>query len=600
MATARKKWLAGATIASIGLAQLLLVSNPVPARAAVSDWQQGATMSPRWTTDFGSDSFLQSLTDLKNTGANSVAFVVPYYQSNPQASDLGPGWNTPTDASLRAAIQQAHGLGLAVNIKMHAESSDGTWRAHIRPNDRAAWYAAYNGLLVNLARIAQEEHAELITIGTEMVATAASSEHPENTQRWQEMIANVRAIYSGKLTYGANSNDNNTSPFTNEKRYINFWGALDYAGISAYYQLNSDNSVEGLKGAWDWWNNNDLRGFQQSVGKPLLFAEIGYRSIDGAHWAPWDWGRGGAVNQDEQANAYEALMSYWNDYPYMTGIYWWDWSTDPNAGGGGSGDYTPQNKKAESTMTKWFTNAPAPGTPGGSGGTPAFSSNGSSNPSGTTVGSTVTLSASLRSLAGTPQDVLVDIEVYDESNTKVFQYFVEGQDFGTDETRNYQVAWSPSAPGTYRMTTGVFNGNWSTAYHWNNNAASITVTGSTGNPPVPPPASTTPPTNPPPPPPSSGNLNIWWPTDGAHVSGVQPLKAMVEGMDVSQYKMFWQVDNGTRVEMFDSAQDYPHKEAWVDYSGWRWNAHGPYTLTFTAEQSGSVIASKSVGIIIDY
>lgn len=593
---AKERWVAGSMIALVALELIFLAAHP--AHAAVADWQKGATMVPQSTTDLGSDSFKQSLTNLKNTGANSVAFVVPYYQSNTHSSDLAPGWNTPTDASLAAAIDQAHSLGLSVNIKMHAESYDGSWRAYIKPDDRNAWYGKYNGYLVHLAQLAQAHHVELITIGTEMVGTAAWTENGDNTQRWQGMIANVRAVYSGKLAYGANSNDNNDSPYTNEKKYINFWGSLDYAGISAYYQLNSDNSVQGMKGAWDWWNNNDLRAFQQSTGKPLLFAEIGYRSVDGAHWAPWDWGRGGGENQDEQANAYEALMSYFNDYGYVAGVYWWDWSTNPNAGWNGT-DYTPQHKKAEAVMTKWFTNPTAPSSGGGTTAA-AFGSSAWANPTGTTVGNVVTLSATIQSMSTSPVTrTIVDLEVYDQSNNKVFQKFYDAQDFGSQESRTYQAQWSPSAQGTYRMTIGIFSSDWSKAYHWNNTATNITVNGSSG-PPPPPQGTTTPPSNNPPPtntpPPATGNVNVWWPTDGTRVSGVQPVKAVVDGRDVSTYAMFWQVDGGSKVQMANSTQDYPHKEAWIDYSGWTWKGAGAYTLTFIAEANGAQIGSKSVNI----
>lgn len=587
-----KEWLLGSILVAAIAAELLFIAAK-PAHAAVSDWWQGASMVPQGTTDFGSANFDQSLQDLAATGANAVALVYPVYQDNGQSSSLHAGWNTPTDASLRTAIQQAHALGLKVNLKLHAEVHDGTWRAWIKPNDRNAWYGSYQHHLLKLATIAQEEHVEMITVGTEMVSVAAWSEHGENTQKWQEMIGAVRAVYSGALTYGANSNDNSNSPFTNEKKYIGFWSSLDYASISAYYSLNSDSSVQGLKGAWDYWNNNDLRAFQQSTGKPLLFGEIGYRSIDGSHWNPWDWGRGGAPNEGEQANAYDALMGYWNDHGYMAGVFWWDWSTNPSAGGAGNTHYTPQNKQAETVMTRWFTNPTQPSTPP-TNSTASFGSTGSSNPSGTSVGTGVVLSANLKNLTNSsPQNLIVDLEVYDSGNNKVHQQFFENQAFGSQESRTFTTNWNPSAAGTYRMTTGVFTSGWGSALHWNNDAASIAVSGGGSTPPTTPP----PTNNPPPQPPSTGsaNINIWWPTDGTKVSGTQPLKAVVDGRAVTDYRMFWQVDGGTKVEMFNSEEDYPHKEAWVNYDGWNWRGSGPYTITFVAEMPNST-AQKSVNI----
>jgi hypothetical protein len=556
------------------------------AHAAVSSWQQGATMVPKSQTDFGSDSFKQSLRNLKATGANYVSFVVPYYQSNMYSTDIQNGWNTPTDASLKAAIDYAHELGLAVMLKPHVESYGGEWRAYINPSDRNEWFGAYGAKLLNLGEIGRVHHVEMISIGTEMVSMTVPQINSTNTQNWINLIGQLRAVYNGKLTYGANSTNNDNSYYQNEKKFIGFWSYLDYAGLSVYYGLNSDSSVDGMKGAWNYWNNNDIKGFAQSVGKQVLFLEIGYRSLQDAHRDPWNWQRGGASDETLQANAYEALLSYWNDYDYLAGVYWWDWETNPNAGGQGNSDYTPQRKAAELVLTRWYTAAPQPTQPPS---TPSFSSSASANPGGPNVGTATSVRASIKNLTMSPTSGgIVDIEIYNASNQRVYQQFYENQAFGSGEERNFDILWTPTAAGEYRVTVGVFSGGWSTAYHWNNSALTFSVGQGSANPPPPPP-----------PPTGSATTNIWWPTDGASLQGVQPLKAMLEGRDVSQYQMFWSVDGGVRNSMFNSSQDYPHKEALVDFTGWNWKGSGPYTLTFISTNSGgAVISQKSVNVFV--
>jgi hypothetical protein len=550
-----------------------------PTHAAISSWDKGANIVPQTQTDFSSDSFKQSLTNLKNTGANFVALVVPYYQSNTSSSDIAPGWNTPTDASLAAAIDYAHSLGLQVAIKVFDEPYTNAWRAYISPTDRDTWYSRYGSNLVHIAQIAQTHHVELMILGTEMVSVASSQINPDNTQRWLTMISNVRAVYSGKLTYGANSNDTNNDTFVNEKKYVGFWSALDYAGLSTYYQLQGSD-VSSLKGSWDYWNKNDIMAFQRSIGKPILFTEVGYRSVDNAHSDPWNAGRGGAYNATEQSNDYEALMSYWNDYSYMQGVFWWDWSSNPNAGGAGDTTYTVQNKPAQSVLTKWFTTPTTPTQPPTQ---TAFTSTGSYSPNSPTAGAQVTLSASLHNLGGAFSG-LVDIEVYNSGGTKVFQQFYAGESFAADQTRSFNASWTASPQGAYHMAVGVFNNTWTQNYHWNNNAVTINV-GQT---------STTPP------PPSTGSsyvTDIWWPSDGGTVSGVQPFKAMLEGLTVSQYSMYWQVDGGTLNVMSNSTVDYPHKEVLVNVGGWTWKGSGPYTVNFVSKDgSGNIIGQKSIRI----
>jgi endoglucanase len=91
---------------------------------------------------------------------------------------------------------------------------------------------------------------------------------------------------------------------------------------------------------------------------------------------------------------------------------------------------------------------------------------------------------------------------------------------------------------------------------------------------------------------------VWWPTNGAHVTGTQPLKAMVPGVDVSQYDMFWQVDGGTLNRMDSNYTDYQHKEVSISVANWNWRGAGPYTINFVAKKGSSVIAQQSVQIYV--
>jgi hypothetical protein len=175
-----------------------------------------------------------------------------------------------------------------------------------------------------------------------------------------------------------------------------------------------------------------------------------------------------------------------------------------------------------------------------------------------------------------------------QGSTKVFQKFVEGQSFAAGATKTFSASWTPSSSGTYTLKVAVFGSGWSPTYAWNDSAATITVGsggtsggggsgGSTG----------------------SAVTNVWWPTDGAHVSGTVPFKAMLEGRDVSTYSMSWRVGNGSLVSMYNSNTDYPHKEAMVNVSSWTWQGSGPYPVTFVSKDSGgATIGSKTINIFV--
>lgn len=570
---------------------LTMLPFGISVEAAITDWQKGATIAPESNTDFDSEAFRQSLRDLQATGATHVGLVVPYYQSNTSSADIHDGWNTPTDQALIAAIDYAHSLGLAVMLKPHIESYSGHWRAHIDPNDRNAWFSAYGDRIVHLAEIAEAHGVEYLLIGTELVSLTVPSIDSSNTQHWRDLIGQVRAAYSGAISYNANStnyNPGNNDPFQDEKRFIEFWDALDFVGLSVYYGLNTGESISELRDAWDMINDNDLRPFQQQVNKPLVFTEIGYRSLDGARYAPWDWGRSGNPDLEEQANLYAALMSYWNDYAYMQGVYWWDWEPYPNAGGAGTTSYTPQNKTAETIMTDYFT-SPEPPSPAPDETTVSSSGNA---PASTSAGSPVTLSASV-TVSGSSFNGIVDMEVYNSAGTRVFQQFYENESFSAGAERTFTATWTPESEGTYRLAIGVFRPQWSETMHWNHEAATINV--STG---------TTPPDNGggqdggEEQPPQTGRVEVWWPTDGASVSGTQPFKGILQGRSLEQYDMYWQVDGDRLNPMYDSQEGYPHKETLADLSGWHWKDSSVYTITLVAKEGDTVLGSQSVDITV--
>jgi hypothetical protein len=607
-------------IAGLTAALVLTVSTfqGQVAEAAVTSWQQSVTITPRWNTDFSSDTFKQTIRNIASAKANMVTLVVPWCQDNNSSSDILDCPMTPTSEALTAGINYAHSQGLKVVLTVHPETYTGGWRAYISPNDRNRWYSQYATRLNNLATLAQSTGVEGIVIGAEMISTATYTSNPDNTQRWQNMIAQVRQRYSGFLTYSANWGGDN---FTEEFPHIGFWSQLDYVGISGYFPLSTGEgspSVQSLESSWARWRDTKIKPMNQQTGKPILFTEIGYKSVQGAHYEPWNSNRGGGYDGEEQRKLYQALFEFWNNEPYIAGVHLWDWSSDPNYGGQGNIDYTTHGKPAEQTMKDWFSGAagttpppPPTGTttpPGGDtgGGTTvpsntSFSITGTVSPAQPIVNQSSTITAAV-SAKGAVTNAVVDLEVYDASNNKIFQKFFEGQNLNQTPI-NLNVPWTPGTTGTYTLKGGIFNNTWATNYYWNDSILKMTVGNQTTPPPPPPPppdnggGTTTPPNNPPPT--GSFNTNVWWPTDGASVMGIQPLKYNVDGIDASQYTGYWQVDGDRLNEMQTSTVDYPHKETQVDFTGWNWKGAGPYVINFVSKNSsGATISSKAINLFV--
>lgn len=175
-------------------------------------------------------------------------------------------------------------------------------------------------------------------------------------------------------------------------------------------------------------------------------------------------------------------------------------------------------------------------------------------------------------------NAIIDIEIYDASQTRVYQTIVEQQYLPTNQTRTFSFTWTPASTGSYTFKVGVFKEGWSGLYYWTDTAGSITVTNK--------PAATQSATQP---------INIWWPTNNATLEGMQPLKAVVDAMPVQDYTMYWSVDGGAQNKMDTSYAEYPHKEAWVDITPWTWKGKGPYIVTFVAKNSANqTIGTKQI------
>ncbi len=92
-------------------------------------------------------------------------------------------------------------------------------------------------------------------------------------------------------------------------------------------------------------------------------------------------------------------------------------------------------------------------------------------------------------------------------------------------------------------------------------------------------------------------IDVWWPTEGSHVSGVQPLKAVLKGKTIYDYVMTWKTGDGNPTQLIDTVTDTPHKEIPIDFTGWTWKGAGPYVIHLVARtQNGDVLAEKDLTI----
>ena len=255
---------------------------------------------------------------------------------------------TPSANSLIHVVQMAHSLGFNVMLKVHVDPKDWTWRGEIFPANIEAWFENYQGRVLHYAKLAENLGVELFCLGTEFRSLSGQAFR----DRWKKLIIAVREIFTGSLVYAANWDEFQT---------VSFWDLLDYVGIDAYFPLSSSQtpSVEELLLGWVRWISL-IETWQREVGKPVIFTEVGYRSIDYAGREPWEWTIEGSYNPQAQANCYDAVLQAFSGKPWFAGLFFWNWEPKPTAGGPGNLGYTPQNKPAQEILRKFFGGEKSP------------------------------------------------------------------------------------------------------------------------------------------------------------------------------------------------------------------------------------------------
>jgi hypothetical protein len=290
---------------------------------------------------------------LAATGAAWAGVLVTWYQSDKNATTIALATNSPSDQDVVAAITELHNRGVKVMLKPHVDAVNGDWRGTFAPSDVNAWFTSYNDFIMHWATIAKANHVEMLCIGTEFVLLSGST----YLSNWTTMINNIRSVYStpGLLTYAANA-----TSATDEFKSVSFWSQLDVIGLDAYFPLTnqSDPTIAQLVAAWSNNKNSenvvaDVQNFSAAFPtQPVIFTEIGYRSISGANMAPYDFTVTGAVDDPEQQDCYEAMYQVWSQQSsVMRGNFWWDWPVAPPAST--DTDYNPRNKPAQTVLQNW-------------------------------------------------------------------------------------------------------------------------------------------------------------------------------------------------------------------------------------------------------
>jgi hypothetical protein len=301
---------------------------------------------------YGSPAFDRQLEEQVALGATWIA-LTPFGRVN-DLSGMGVDrtFEAPFEknrADVLSSIRMAHARGLRVMLVPHLWVESGEWRALIDPKTDAGWRRwadSYGRFLLEWARVAAEGGADLLSVGVELRSWVTGPRAP----LFSDLVRQVRAVYTGPLTYSANWDD---------VEHTVILGDLDVIGVNAFYPL-ADKEGAGLAELREGGRRvaEKVRALSAAWRKPVLFTEIGYTTRPDPAVRPWEWPdamKDVRVDEEAQALAYHALLAPLLDEPSFAGFFVWRVYADPDdVSQEAEWGFSPRGKLAEQVVRDAF------------------------------------------------------------------------------------------------------------------------------------------------------------------------------------------------------------------------------------------------------
>lgn len=255
-------------------------------------------------------------------------------------------WFGETRAGGKQYIELLQQNGIKIMLKPQIWVWHGEFTGDIAMQTAEDWQSletAYRQFAITYAQLAQETNAEVYCIGTELEEFVKA-----RPGFWKTLIAEIRTIYKGKLTYAAN---------WDEYPRVPFWELLDFIGIDAYFPLTEarNPTKEEMQQGWQKWKEK-MKATATQLDRPILFTEFGYRSMDYTAKKPWLVDQNQMkVNLSAQADALQVVFDeFWPEKWFAGGFIWKWFLHHKEVGGPKNNRFTPQNKPAENVIRAHF------------------------------------------------------------------------------------------------------------------------------------------------------------------------------------------------------------------------------------------------------
>lgn len=290
----------------------------------------------------------ETFRDFQDAGITHVVFIPKgTMYKYPESDDIGNTYGSPfwseNAARFPKNFKQVRKYGMDVIVKYHLYLNEKLIAKgeleRIKYSDNL--WKHYRKQILDLAKMCEREKVPIFVIGNETTELYKSSD------KWIELIRDVRKVYKGKLTIGAAAS---------KVEEVTFWEHLDFIGISAYYKVaNRKNPTEiEMRVGWEY-HAYSLRKLSIGTSKPVLFTEFGSNASEELAMKPYLWSRNLSkdnLNYNLQAGYYKTMFNTFWDEDWFAGIFIWEtYALNEITKNNESG--TIQGKPAWDEIKKW-------------------------------------------------------------------------------------------------------------------------------------------------------------------------------------------------------------------------------------------------------
>jgi hypothetical protein len=259
----------------------------------------------------------RQLRAVRAAGADWVSLTPFAWLADPGSPELGnsteQGPDGESDEALAEAAARARALGLRVWLHPHVWTRGWSGEISFTAAGWERFHDRWAELVLHWAILAEREGLDGLFVGHELASSTA-----RDPARWRALIADVRRVFRGALSYSAN---------WDEVARVPFWDALDVIGVSLYAPLAERPSRDPRvlrRGAARALA--ELEKVARRHGRPLLVAELGYPPSATAAVQPWEE-PAAASDPEAQRACFEAMLGALDPCLWVAGVFVWKWGS---------------------------------------------------------------------------------------------------------------------------------------------------------------------------------------------------------------------------------------------------------------------------------